>query len=679
MLRKILLQYSILCMAVFFSWGVAHAKSFLTLDSFKIGSRFMVIDGDEGRFREDNYVTDNYSGGLEELLMSGKVGEAVLDIDAHAIYDGDYGLNLDLVKEDAYFFKINSRLTRRYYDGSNEPWDPALYGIGREVAEEKDSATYTDRLDAAMEYGIKLDSLPDVTIGYTRWSRKGKETLLRGEDVVFTGLNTLRSSVIQREVDGVSDKAFVQLSKQINDKHNVALKQQLEIYHDDQIILSDRYTNGAINQKRNYYDEPQFQESLTHASYNSFLSDKTYLATNYLFQDLKNMSTRTELRPISGGVAATGTTLNQFINPDTSNERKSNIFNIGLVNLDSLLKDLRIGFNTRFEKADTTGEGDGYKGGTVLRKAESDQSENQYGQTFSLAYSGIKKTNLSYTLEMEQRKLNWSELADITSYEMVTDYAVTGAERFINRETNIRNNDIINTFLLSTRLNDKSKVTAKYKHADKRRKYENVRDNLPASYPGYLGSSDQTIDQIILGYNTSITKKWNGGLQYIYEDNDLGYARQQGKNGMEMMRNAISGNLMGLLTDKFTLTFMMMGEFQNLETPGAGISTNPTFYQGEKAFDYKVNRYVALLGGSYRLTDKTSTHFGIQHNEVDGTIRNSLDKLWVSANHNLNDDTSLTARLEFFNFNAKTVGYGAYNDFDDYHGAGVEVVYGKKF
>jgi hypothetical protein len=148
---------------------------------------------------------------------------------------------------------------------------------------------------------------------------------------------------------------------------------------------------------------------------------------------------------------------------------------------------------------------------------------------------------------------------------------------------------------------------------------------------------------------------------------------------MEMMRNALSGNLMGLLTDKFTLTFTMMGELQSLETPGQGISTNPTFYQGEKGFDYKVNRYTGLVGGSYKLTDKTSTNFGIQHNEVDGTIRNSLDKLWVSANHNYNDDTSLEARLEVFNFNEKTYGLGGYNDFDDYHGVGAEVVYSKKF
>ena len=666
-------------MVLFLSWNVAHATSSLTLDSVRVGSHFTAIDGDDGRFREDNYATDDYSGGLEELIMSGKLGEAILSIDAHAISDGDYGLNVDLFNEGLYSFKLNSRQTRRYYDGSNEAWNPALYGLATEFADREDGHIYADRFNADVELGLKLDNLPDVTFGYTHWARDGQETLLRGEEISQTGLNTLRAYPALASVDGASEKVFVQLSDQIAGKHNVSLKQELEIYHDDQFIDTERYSNGALSQTRLYYDEPQFQESLTHVNYNSFLTEKTYFSTNYLFQDLKNRTNRAELRPISAGVATSGTTLNQFTNPDVSNERKANILNMGLVNLDGLVKDLRIGFNARFEKADTGAEGEGFKGGTTLRKSESDQSEYQYAESFSLSYSAIKRTTLSYTLELEQRKLNWSELADISSYEMVTDYAVTGAERTIDRETDIRNNDIVNTLLLSTRLNDKSKVTAKYKHADKRRKYENVRDNLPASYPGYLGSSEQNIDQVTLGYNASITKQWNGGLQYIFEDNELGYAAQGGQDGMHLTRNAVSGSLMGLLTDKFTLTLMMMGELQSLNTPGEGISTNPTFYQGEKGFDYKVNRYVGLLGGSYRFTDKTSTNFGIQHNEVDGTIRNSLDKLWVSANHNYNDDTSIEARLEVFNFNAKTVGYGAYNDFDDYHGVGAELVYGKKF
>lgn len=676
MYRKTIFQHLIIIIALFLSLNIARAESSVTLDSVKIGSRFMAVDGDEGRFREDNYRTDDYSGGLKELLMSGKIGKAILDINAHALYDGDYGLKVDLSNEDAYYFKLNNRLTRRYYDGSNEPWNPAPYRLGTELADREDGHIYADRLNTDVEYGVKLDNLPDVTLGYTRWSRRGQETLLRGEDAQFSGLATLRSIPMLSHVDGVSDKVFVQLSEQIADKHNVALKQELEIYHDDQVIDSARYNNGTLNQQRTYLDEPQFQESLTHFNYNSFLTEKTYISSNYLFQDLKNGTTRSEIRPISGGVAATGNTLNQFINPDTSNERKANILNLGLVNLDSLIKDLRIGFNTRFEKADTDNEGEGLRSGT-LRKAESDQSEYQYAQSFSMTYSGIARTSLTYTLEAEQRKLNWSELADIASYELVSNFGA--GVTTIDRETDISHNDIINTFLLSTRLNNKSRVTAKYKHADKRRKYENVKDNLPAFYPGYLGSSEQTIDQVVLGYNTSITNQWGGGVQYIFEDNELGYARQGGQNGLQSTRNAISGSATGVLTDKFTVTLMMMGDLQDIETPGQGISTNPTFYQGEKGFDYKVQRYIALVGGNYRLSDKTSTAFGFQHTEVEGTIRNSLDKLWLSANHNYTDDTSLETRLEVFNFNEKTYGSGGYNDFDDYHGVGAEVVYSKKF
>lgn len=652
---------------------ISYAESSVTVDSVKIGSRFMAVDGDEGRFREDNYVTDDYSGGLKELLMSGKLGAASLSLDAHALYDGDYGLNVDILKEDSYFFNLNSRQTRRYYDGSNEPWNPALYNLDTAFADRKDTHIYADRFNAEAEWGLKLDNFPDLTLGYTHWSRDGQETLLRGEDVAATGRNTLRSYPALANVDGASEKVFVQFSEQIAEKHNVSLKQELEIYHDDQHIDTARYSNGGLQHTRQYYDEPQFQESLTHANYNCFLTERTYLSTNYLFQDLKNWSTRNELRP-----PLTGTSLNSFINDETSNERKANILNIGLVNLDTLVKDLRAGVNTRFEKADTESEGQGLKGGTTLRKGESDQSEYQYAESFSMTYSGISRTSLAYTLELEQRRLNWSELIDIGSYEMVTDFAATGGITTIDRETNIQHNDIINTFQISSRLNSKSRLTAKYKHADKRRKYENVRDNLPASYPGYLGSSEQTIDRVQLGYNTNITNKWNGGLQYIFEAQELGYAAQ-GQNASQLARNALSGSLTGMITNKFTLTLMAMGELQDMETPGNGVSANPTFAQGETAFDYQVERYITLIGGNYRLTDKISTSFGIQHTEVAGTIQTSFDKLWLGASHKYNEDTSLEARIEIFGFNEKTVGYGAYNDFDDYRGAGGELVYSKKF
>ena len=73
MYKRILLSCSFLCVVLFLSWDVAHAKSSLTLDSVRVGSHFTAIDGDDGRFREDNYTTDDYSGGLEELLMSGKL------------------------------------------------------------------------------------------------------------------------------------------------------------------------------------------------------------------------------------------------------------------------------------------------------------------------------------------------------------------------------------------------------------------------------------------------------------------------------------------------------------------------------------------------------------------------------------------------------------------------------
>lgn len=648
------------------------AEPSLTLDSLKIGSQYLAIYGDEGRFREDNYITDDYTGGIEELLLSGTIEDTLLRFYGRAIHDYDYGFGLDLTKEDSYFFKLDHRQTRRYYDGSNEPFNPTPYRLPHDFADRDDGNMYIDRFDTDTVFGWKLDNFPDLTFGYTRWVRSGEQTTLRGEDLAATGLDTLRSYPGLVNVDGISDKVFVQLSDQIADKHNVSLKQQLEVYHDEQTIDTARYSNGTLSQFRQYNDEPHFHELLTHLNYNSFLTNKTYLTGNYLFQNLKNTTKRTELR-----TNLTGNNFNQFIEPDTNNRRNANVFNVGLVNLDNVIKDLRIGFNARFQESDTKMEGEGIKSGT-RRLAEAEQSEYQFGQSFSVAYSGIKRTKLSYTLELEQRSLHWTEYADIGSYELVSNFGATAT--VIDRETNINHNDIINTLQLSTRLNKKTRLTAKYKHSDKRRKYENLRDNLPTFYPGYLGSSDEVNDKVTVSCNTNLTPKWSSGVQYAFEAGEIGYAIQGDQNGMELTRNSLSGSLTGILSDKFTLNFMAIGDLEDINTPGVGVSTNPTFSQGENAYDYRVERVTALVSGNYRLSDKTSTSLSYQHTDQMGTIKNSLDKFSISAIHHRKEDENIEALFEIYNFNEKTVGYNSsYSDFDDYFGIGLQLIYSKKF
>lgn len=670
MRKKIIVLLGVLGYLIFFPLVNGFAEdSAVQIDELKIGSKFAYAAGDEGRYREDHYETDGYTGGLESLILSGGLLGASFDADLRFIYDYDYGIDLSLIKDNAYYMTFNGTQMRKYYDGSNEPWDPGPYGLDTVHADRKDSHMYADRLNTDFEVGFFLDNLPDISFGWNRWMRDGEESLLRGSDVAQSGLDTLRSIPAISHVQGISDTLFVKLSEQIGEKHNVSLKQEIERYRDSQIINFPRYNGGDLAQDRGFEDEPYFQESLTHFAYNSFLTPKVFLTSNVLHQDLKNKSLRNVYR-----YNLTGNSFNQFTNPDVDNHRKADIANIGLVWQDGLVKGLRWGFNTRLETTATRNEGEGLKSGT-LRKSESEQNEQLYGESFSLSYNGIKKTNISLSLELEQRDLKWGENTDIGSYELVDYFGAP--ETDLIRDTDVQHNDAAVVFRVSNRPNSKSKIHAKYKRANKKRKYANTVDNLVNFYPGYLGSSDQDIDQFLLNYGLNLSEKWSTGIEYLFEYDEIGYARQEGQNGQEMTRNQVSSSLTGILSDKLTVTFLALIERFDLRTPAEGASDNPRFDEGPDAFDYIVERYIGSVMGNYRLNDKLTSNLSYQHREVTGTVANSLDEFTVGLNRYLSEDDSLDVNLAWFNFNEK--GSGGYEGFDDYYGGSVEVIYNKKF
>jgi len=675
--RKIIFSLLIAGMVIIGICGDGHtSEAELKIDKISVGSQFTALEGDEGRYRQDNYVTDSYTGGIEELIMSGHVADASLGVNVHALFDHDYGFNLDLTKEDAYFLNVDTRQMRRYYDGSTDQWDPVPYELPSNFADREDGHMYVDRLNSSVEVGLLFDSLPNFTFGWTRWDRDGEETLARGSRARATGLDDFRGIPAWRQVDGWSDTFFVKFDQQLAEIHNVSLKQEYETYRDEQRIIYPRYQNGAVQEFRVFEDLPSFNESLTHASYNSFLNDKTYLTGNYLYQHLKNTTKRSHLRTNY----LTPNNTDRFINPEVNNRRDAHIVNFGAVLLDGLVKNLRIGANVRFEKAITKNEGEGNRYGRDTRLSESEQDDAEYSESLSLSYSGIKRTNLSLVLESDQRKLNLYEKADVTDHELVTDFgwSTLVPTNILVRDTNIRHNDLTLTLQGTHRLDNKNKVTAKYKRANKRRKYEDVEDNGQTFYPGYLGSSKQEIDQFLVRYDSSFIENWVAGFEYTFEYNELGYAIQNGVDGQQIKRNRLSTNLTGTLTDDLTVHLMAMGERYDLDIPANGSEGTITRYAaGESVYNYEVESYIGSVGGHYRFNDKTSSSLTYQHTEVTGTIRNGLDELVLGVDHSLGEDDNIEVSLEWFNFNNKIL--GGQEGFDDYKGIVTQLIYNKDF
>ncbi len=651
----------------------------LLVEKAVVGSQFVAIQGDAGRYREDNYMTDGYTGGLEEFVASGDFDGATLDLSVRSIFDYDYRVDLKLLKEDSYFFNFSADKTRRYYAGSNEPWQPQDYGMSNSRADISDSDIYVERVNADLEFGFFNDNMPDISFGWTRWERSGEETLARGSDVAVTNSTprqpNLRSVPAMSRVDGYSDTIFVKLSEQFGDKHNVSLKQQYEQYRDDQDITFPRYRSmPQWNQDRHFVDFPQFTELLTHLAYDSFWSEKIFVVSNYLYQNLVNESTRTVYRD-----NLTGNARAQYVDPSVNNRRNAHTINLGVVILDGLIDGLRWGVNSRFETARVESESYGVKS-PAGRRQQSTLTEQQYGESISLSYTGIKKTNISAVVELEQRRLSWDECDDIGSHELNTNFGLGTA---IDRNSDIDYSDVIAKFNVSHRINSKNKVAAMYKRSWKSRDYTNIIDNLPNVYPGYMGDSDQDIDQASISYFTVISDRITGGMEYYFERNDLQY-EMQGMAGQELTRNRFSTNLTGTVTEKLTMTLLGMWEKYFLKSPAVADSANPTFTHNPSDFDYEANRFLISTNANYRINDKVSTNLRYQHTEEYGTVQSGLDEVGGGIAYDWCENGSIGLRVDLFRFDEKssanyTVGGSGYKGFDDYSGIAVNLSCGWTF
>ncbi len=109
---------------------------------------YVFVNGDTGRFREDNWRDDDASYGVDwlELKSTGPNEKGYeWELKGKALYDYDYDLSFLLEKESSHYFKMDFSGLRKYYDGSNEYWDPTLYSASSSLAELPDGDTFLDR------------------------------------------------------------------------------------------------------------------------------------------------------------------------------------------------------------------------------------------------------------------------------------------------------------------------------------------------------------------------------------------------------------------------------------------------------------------------------------------------------------------------------------------------------
>jgi hypothetical protein len=134
------------------------------------------VEGNERKFREDYWLSEGWSGGLErfawrEALQAG----SELAVEGRGIFgQEDYGLALELLKRDLGFLRLGVDTRRKYFNdvgGVYAPWDVPPLRLDRDLT--------LDVTRSWVEFGLARPGLPFLTLGYHHELREGERATLQ--------------------------------------------------------------------------------------------------------------------------------------------------------------------------------------------------------------------------------------------------------------------------------------------------------------------------------------------------------------------------------------------------------------------------------------------------------------------------------------------------------------------
>lgn len=164
------------------------AKEAETEASITPSVTYVDVSGNKSKFREDTWMKDGLSGGLENFKYHQQVGkDGYFNADGHALYgQRDYDVRLELVKPDFGFLRAGASQYPKYFDnmggyyapflnatnagGAKSAFDAAAFGLG--------SYPMLDIGRIYFDAGLTLPNLPKIEFGYEHQYKDGTKSLL---------------------------------------------------------------------------------------------------------------------------------------------------------------------------------------------------------------------------------------------------------------------------------------------------------------------------------------------------------------------------------------------------------------------------------------------------------------------------------------------------------------------
>jgi hypothetical protein len=245
--------------------------------------RYITVDGDEEKFREDWWTREGWAGGLERFTHKHtyRNGVSVYAEGRAILGDDDYSLRLEMDKPEVGLIHAGYRKYRKYFDGTG-----GFYGPFTVPPFELNNDIHLDIGDVTLEVGLTLPRWPRIVLGYEHRFKDGKKSLLEWGSVTEGGV-TRKIFPSFKEIDEEVDIFKGEIAYDIGKVH---LGNQFR-YEDYRTVTtrSDEERNLDTNTSETVTVSEKYDHDAFHNTFHaeSHLSEKIYWSLGYLFTTLE--------------------------------------------------------------------------------------------------------------------------------------------------------------------------------------------------------------------------------------------------------------------------------------------------------------------------------------------------------------------------------------------------------
>lgn len=462
---------------------------------------YVTVKGDKEKFREDTWLKDYWTGGVEDATLHQKIGkDSSLDFEGRALFDAeDYKLRLELVKPDLGFVRAGFTEYLQYFDGTGgffRGFSTPAFELNRDL--------FLRHGNIFVEVGLTLPNLPKLTLGYERQFRNGEKSLLEWGGVT-QGTTTRNIFPAFKDVDETVDifKAEVE-----HDIKNVHLADQFRFEHyNDTTERSDRSVNLTTSTSQSITVHEDYHHD---AFYNTFhmdshLNDKVYWSIGYMYLTLDgNAGLDLVTTPVVSGID--NNSITRAVDVDTD----SHVLNVNT--MFGPFAGLSLYAGAQAEQTKSHGFTDALlTAGTSPATTNLIHSSNDKQSLEETA--GLRYTKIPFTTLYAEGK--WTQ-QDIDLLERGTQDGAADFAR--DTDTTVGRQDYTAGF--NTAPLPRMTLAGRYRHSIYENDYDHLVDTEPG-YPAFIKAQNFTTDEITAKLTVRPCSRFSMALKYQLLDTDM--------------------------------------------------------------------------------------------------------------------------------------------------------------